>query len=228
MKILIVYAHPEPQSFNGSLKDKAVETLQKEGHEVVVSDLYAMHFDPVAGKNDFKRLSNPDFFKYAKEQQHALNNDLLADPIKEEYEKLLWADFVIFQFPIWWFSMPAILKGWFDKVFLYSGIYGGEFGKYDKGALVGKKAIISATTSSPEVSYQPDGYSGDIHNQILFSINHGMIYFSGMTPIEPFIAYRISRDYNVRQNYLKQWEELLNNLENLPTIQYPSLDYFEQ
>lgn len=92
MKILIVYAHPEPQSFNGSLKDKAVETLQKQGHEAIVSDLYAMNFDPVAGKHDFKRLSNPDFFKYAKEQQHALTNDLLTDPIKEEYEKLLWAD----------------------------------------------------------------------------------------------------------------------------------------
>lgn len=228
MKILIVYAHPEPQSFNGSLKEKAVETLKKQGHDVIVSDLYAMHFNPVASKNDFKKLSNPNFLKYAIEQKHALSNDLLTEPIKEEYEKLLWAEFVIFQFPVWWFGMPAILKGWFDKIFLYNGIYGGEFGKYDKGALTGKRAMISTTTSSPEASYQPGGYSGDIHTQILFSINHGMIFYSGMTPVEPFIAYRISRDKSVRQHYLKQWETLLVNLEHLPTISYPNLDHFDE
>ena len=67
MKSLIVYAHPEPKSFNGALKDKR-ETLEAQGYEVKVSDLYAMDFDPVARK-DFKNLTDPEFFKYAVEQK---------------------------------------------------------------------------------------------------------------------------------------------------------------
>lgn len=96
MKALIVYAHPEPKSFNGALKDKAVETLEAQGHEVKVSDLYAMNFDPVARKEDFENLTDPDFFKYAVEQKHAYDNDELTSVIKGEFEKLLWADLVIF------------------------------------------------------------------------------------------------------------------------------------
>lgn len=69
MKALIVYAHPEPKSFNGALKDKAVETLEAQGYEVKVSDLYAMDFDPVARKEDFKNLTDSEFFKYAIEQK---------------------------------------------------------------------------------------------------------------------------------------------------------------
>ena len=52
--VLIVYAHPEPKSFNGALKDAAAETLRAQGHDVVVSDLYEMGFDPVASKESFK------------------------------------------------------------------------------------------------------------------------------------------------------------------------------
>jgi NAD(P)H dehydrogenase (quinone) len=135
--------------------------------------------------------------------------------------------FFYISIPVWWFGMPAILKGWFDKVFLYNGIYGGTFGKYESGALLGKKAMISATTSSPENSYQPGGYSGDIHEQILFPINHGMLHFSGMAPVEPFIAYSVSRSDAVREQYLKEWEEVLTNLTQRPALDYSHLEKFD-
>ena len=58
MKVLIVSAHEEPQSFNAALKDHAVRVLTNDGHSVEVSDLYAMNFDPVGGKRDFVELAN--------------------------------------------------------------------------------------------------------------------------------------------------------------------------
>ena len=63
-----------------------------------------------------------------------------------------------FQFPLWWFSVPAILKGWFDKIFMFGGIYGGEYDRYDKARLTDKIAMISTTTGSPEGSYAANGF----------------------------------------------------------------------
>ena len=72
MNILIVYAHPEPKSFNGAMKDVAVETLRSAGHEVVVSDLYTMRFNPVVGPEDFSNeRADPEFFSVQKEQTKA-------------------------------------------------------------------------------------------------------------------------------------------------------------
>ena len=67
-KVLIVNAHPENASFCSSLRDIARDHFISKGYEVKESDLYAMNFDPVGGKNDFKALANKDFFKYQTEQ----------------------------------------------------------------------------------------------------------------------------------------------------------------
>lgn len=226
MKVFIVYAHPEPQSFNAAMKNTMVETLENEGHEVKVSDLYAMSFDPVAKKEDFLELGDEQFFKYAKEQQHAYRNQTLNPVIQEEFDKLLWADFIIFQFPMWWFSVPAILKGWFDKVLLFGGIYGGEYGRYNQARLKGKIGMLSLTTGSPKGSYAPDGFSGDIHEQILYHINHGVLYFSGMTPLEPFIAYTVSHDEDERKAYLESLSNRVKNINDIPRISYHKFEDF--
>ncbi len=104
MHILIVYAHHEPQSFNGALKDRAVSTLQQQGHQVKVSDLYAMNFQAIATHDDFLAQERSDFLKYQAEQIHATATRSFAEDIREEQAKLSWADLIIFQFPLWWFS----------------------------------------------------------------------------------------------------------------------------
>ncbi|GAA6826729.1 MAG: NAD(P)H-dependent oxidoreductase [Staphylococcus epidermidis] len=193
MNILIVYAHPEPQSFNSKLKDIAQTVLKENGNNVVVSDLYKMNFNPVAQKSDFKYLKNNNFFKYPIEQEHAYKNNILSKEIKSELSKLLWADIIIFQFPLWWSSVPAILKGWFDKVLIYGGIYGGAYGKFKNARLSNKKAIISTTTGS----------SGDIHKQVLFHISHGIVEYTGMQCLDTLIAYEIDKDQNSRDEYIE-------------------------
>jgi NAD(P)H dehydrogenase (quinone) len=74
MNVLLVYAHPEPASFNGALKDLAVEVLTGAGHSVEVSDLYAMRFDPVTGPGDFLRPPS------ISSQEHVLEHHCLKPP----------------------------------------------------------------------------------------------------------------------------------------------------
>ncbi|VTQ13779.1 NAD(P)H quinone oxidoreductase [Pseudomonas aeruginosa] len=120
MNVLIVHAHNEPQSFTHALCDQACETLAGQGHAVQVSDLYAMNWNPVASAADFAERADPDYLVYALEQRESVKRQSLAADIQAELDKLLWADLLILNFPIYWFSVPAILKGWFDRV-LVSG-----------------------------------------------------------------------------------------------------------
>ena len=100
MKVLIIYAHPEPKSFNGAMNDVAMETLRGAGHEVVVSDLYAMRFNPIASDGDFEgERANTEFLSYATEQTKAFETKTQAADIVVEQEKLARAELVIFQFP---------------------------------------------------------------------------------------------------------------------------------
>jgi len=78
MKVLIVHAHPEPQSFTAALRDQAVATLQAQGHEVQVSDLYKMNWNPVASDADFSNRENPEYLVYALEQRLGVKSQSLA------------------------------------------------------------------------------------------------------------------------------------------------------
>ena len=89
MNVLIVHAHPEPQSFNTALRDHSVKILAELGHTVEVSDLYAMGFNPVSGPDDFTDRANPDYLVYALEQRHGHETGTLAPDIAAEID--MWA-----------------------------------------------------------------------------------------------------------------------------------------
>lgn len=226
MNVLIVYAHPEPRSFNGAMKDLAVETLMAAGHNVVVSDLYAMGFDPVAGRNDMTgELTDPDFFSLASEQTAAFDTGRTAPDIAAEMAKLQAADFVIFQFPVWWFGMPAILKGWADRVFARGFAYiSGR--KYDTGMFKGKLAMIAATTGTSADTYAPDGIDGDILT-VLWPIHNGLLKYAGFDVLPPFIAYMPGRvGADGRKVYLDAYRQRLNEIETTPRLFFhPAEDY---
>jgi NAD(P)H dehydrogenase (quinone) len=142
MKIFLVYAHPEPRSFNGAMKDLAVSTLTKQGHEVVVSDLYAIAFWAGAGRKDFV-VQDDGALNLQAGQLLAANNAGFAPEIASEIEKLQDCDLFILQFPLWWFFIPGIVKGWIDRVFAYGVTYGPSTN------LVGRKAMVVTTTGGP-------------------------------------------------------------------------------
>lgn len=189
MQVLIVYAHPEPASFNGALKDLAVSALTEAGHDVTVSDLYAQGFSAVAGPDDVAGRSNEQIFNLGMEQMHAAQQECFTAQIKSEQEKLLAADLLILQFPMWWFSMPALLKGWIDRVFAFGVTY--DFGRtWDQGVFTGRKAMLSLTLSAPEAAFQPDGRNGDME-RVLWPIHAGILALCGYSVLPPFIAHGI-------------------------------------
>jgi len=111
MKVLIVHAHPEPQSFTAALRDQAIATLQAQGHEVMRSDLYAMGWKAVFDAQDFPERVQRDRLSFIDESRHAFAQACQTADVQAEQHKLQEADAVILHFPLWWFSMPAIMKG---------------------------------------------------------------------------------------------------------------------
>ena len=183
----IVYWHPEPQSFNGAMFRAACDTLGAAGHEVRTSDLHAMRFDPVSGRKNFTSVKNPDYFKQQAEETFATEQGGFVPEIEAEMEKVEWCDLMIWQFPLWWFALPATLKGWVDRVLAMGRTYGG--GRiYDKGVFRGKRALLSLTTGGPETAYLKGGFNGDI-TAMLRPIHRGILQFVGFDVLQPQIVY---------------------------------------
>ena len=199
MKVLIVFAHPEPRSLNGSLRDVAVSELEAEGHEVRVSDLYAQGWTSDIGRADFPQLPPGARLAPAAASRQAFESGTLTADVKAEIEKLLWADVLILQFPLWWFGMPAMLKGWVDRVFAYGFAYGvGEHSdqrwgdRYGEGRLAGKRAMLIVTAGGWEEHYSARGINGPI-DDLLFPINHGILYYPGYDVLPPFVVYKADK-----------------------------------
>ena len=198
-KILIVHAHPEPGSLTSALKGHAVETLAGLGHQVQVSDLYASGWNAVAGWTDFLHPQKPDRLVYGAESGHAFATNSQAPDVTAEQHKLLWADAVLLSFPIWWFGMPAILKGWVDRVFALGFAYGvGEHGgerwgdRYGEGVLSGRRAMLLVTMGGQETHYSARGVNGAL-DDLLWPIQHGMLFYPGMEVLPPFALYQTHR-----------------------------------
>lgn len=226
MRYFIVHAHPEPKSLNGALTRTAAEALTAAGHEFVISDLYAMRFDPVSDRRNFTTVKDPAFFKQQQEELFATERDGFAPAIATEMAKVERCDVLVFQFPLWWFGLPAILKGWVDRVFAMGRTYGG--GRwYDDGVFKGKRAMLSLTTGGPETMYGPDGLNGDL-DAILFPINHGILAFTGFAVVPPFVAWAAAHVGDARRaDYLRRHADRLLRIMELTPIAYPPLHAYE-
>jgi NAD(P)H dehydrogenase (quinone) len=196
MNVLIVFAHPEPRSLNAALRDIAVRELGAQGHTVCVSDLYAMGWKAGVDRDDFPQLAPDTRLKVPKASHGAFEANVLTADVKAEQEKLLWADLLILQFPLWWFTMPAILKGWVDRVFAYGFAYGvGEHNecrwgdRYGEGTFAGKRAMVITTAGGWAEHYAPRGINGPI-DDLLFPIHHGILFYPGYDVLPPFVAYK--------------------------------------
>jgi len=209
MNVLLVYAHPEPRSLNGALRDFTVERLSEAGHTVQVSDLYAVNWKATLDAEDSTQRLDPGRFNPSLDSKHAYVNGLQRADIAREQEKLMWADAVILQFPLWWFSMPAILKGWVERVYAYGFAYGvGEHSdthwgdRYGEGTLAGKRAMLVVTTGGWASHYGPRGINGPMED-ILFPIHHGILYYPGFDVLPPYVVHRTSRVDEARFNAIR-------------------------
>ncbi|WP_191089700.1 NAD(P)H-dependent oxidoreductase [Nesterenkonia ebinurensis] len=187
--ILWLSAHPEHRSLNGSLRRDGIGHLESAGHTVLDSDLYAMDWNPVVRQADAGTLEDGRFHVTA-DVRDAYLQERLPNDVASEQEKLLRADAVVVQFPLWWYGMPAILKGWFDRVFISGFAFGkdastGQRLRYEQGPFTGKRALAAVTLGDRPASIGPRGKSGEL-NELLFGLLHGTFAYTGMSVLDPW------------------------------------------
>jgi len=194
VKVHLVVAHPEKESFNLALHQTAVNVLNDERVKISASDLYAEKFDPVASRSDICNYPSEEFFSLAKAQRWALSNDSFVKSIAEEQSKLKSCDVLVLQFPLWWWSFPAVLKGWVDRV-LTSGF------AYGKGAtLTPRRVMYSITTSGASSKEELQYYQNKIDG-----LYQDIFGFMGWDVLPAFIA------HGVQQKSKAERVEILNN-----------------
>jgi len=236
MHVLVVFCHPEPGSFNGALKDLAVETFNRLGHTAEVADLHAEGFDPVERARHYARREDPDRFNAMNEQRHAGLTDTLPGDVAQEIERLERADLVVLQFPLWWHAQPAMLKGWFDRVFVNGRLYTSTM-RYDRGYFRGRKAICSVTTGAPEAAFQGNGRGGNI--DVMMWPIHYSLYYMGFTVLTPFLSFgindhtgytRIEGDGFVRhiEERMAAWKRTLETVDEADAISFPGWDDWDE
>lgn len=211
LNALIVYAHPEPKSFNGALFQTAVSALEDAGYTVATTDLYSIGFNPTSDRRNFTTVTNPDYLKLQLEEAYASEHDGFAADVESEIRKVEAADLLILQFPLWWFGLPAILKGWVDRVFVMGRTYGnGSF--YEAGVFRGKRALLSLTTGGPEEAYLKGAFNGDI-NAVLRPIHRGILRFVGFDVLAPQIHYGpVRASDEERRSWLNAYAARLRNI----------------
>ena len=191
MKCLVVYAHPNPFSFNHAVKNEVVNVLKSKGHEVKITDLYDMEFDPVLKPEDFNLM---------------FNGKVAAD-IKPEQDKIAWADMIIAVYPIWWTGFPAILKGYFDRTLTYGFAYAFEEGRLVQ-PLKDKRALLISTHGQPKELYEAGMYQSLINTQDV-----GVFEFCGIKADQHiFFPAMMQSSEETRKDYLKSLKETLEKL----------------
>ena len=211
MNILYVYAHPNPSSFNGMLQQYALDLFTKLKSNVKFSNLYADNFKAIADWDDFNLDEVEINSQYFLAQQNAYKNQKLSVDISSELTKIAWADHIIFQFPLWWFSTPAILKGWIDRVLVKGFAY--DAGKiFNDGLLKGKTASLVVNTKSTESAYQINGLHQATIDTFLHHIHH-TLHFVGVKTLSPFVTYSaFNLDAEQKEKIVKNYLAYLKNL----------------
>ena len=184
MKVYIIYTHPNPKSFNHAILESFTKGLAEAGHSFEISDLYADNFKADLEVKDL-------------EQFHA---GKMPEDIKFYQDKISASDAMVFIYPVWWISPPALLKGWLDRVFSLGFAFGsGESGLIP--LLKQRKALIMNTCGLTEKDYQDYGFK----DAICKAMGDGTLRFCGIQNVEHVFFYNVvGTDDNTRKGYLEQ------------------------
>jgi len=182
MKILAVLAHPNTDSFTRALLDEFVASAESTGHSVVIADLHAEGFDP--------NFNMHDVAVYGGQAE-------VSDEIVAEQKRIMDADAMAFFFPLWWWSMPAILKGWIDRVF--SSGFAFEFiDGHSSGLLTHKKVALFCPAATDQGYYRRYGY----HSGFQRLVDAGIFGYCGIADVETHIFPEVEDNEEARERHL--------------------------
>ncbi|RQO38262.1 NAD(P)H dehydrogenase [Chryseobacterium sp. KBW03] len=188
MRHLIIYAHPNENSLNHSLLNTVVETLQSRNQEVIVRDLYKIGFNPV----------------FSLEDMQGQFQGKLSDDVKLEQEHISWAEQITFIYPIWWTGLPAMMKGYIDRVFSYGFAYRYDHG-IQKGLLKGKKTVIINTHGKSHEEYEKTG----MDKALTLTSDNGIFIYSGLEIIRHLFFDKADK---ASSENLEIWKDQIRNL----------------
>ena len=188
MNVLIIYAHPNPRSFNRAILDRVDATLREQGHATQIHDLYQMQFRCVLDSEDLLRNWRGN----------------LADDVQCEQAAVRWAQGLVLIYPIWWFGPPAILKGWIDRVFTRKFAFDIDaHGMH--GLLTHERALILNTLGGDEATYQRERW----HELLVRPIAEGVLGACGVRNVVHQAFYEVpSISHAERQAMLDQVHDL--------------------
>jgi NAD(P)H dehydrogenase (quinone) len=226
-KVHVVHAHPEPRSFCTAMAHEARRLMELRGDDVSFSDLYALDFDPVARASEFAERANVDYLVYSLEQRHALVHDTLASGVRREVDALLASDTLMLVFPLYWFSVPALIKGWIDRCFLSGAPYGGKR-IYGRGGMVGKRAVVGVTLGGREHMFGEQGIHGELAGGMLRHLLQGTLGYVGFEVLEPFFAWHVPYCTDEQRSAtMARWRDFIDRLDEQPRIPMPRLEDYD-
>ncbi|MCP4958961.1 MAG: NAD(P)H-dependent oxidoreductase [Actinomycetia bacterium] len=234
MKAHIVLAHPERHSFNGLLADTSKSRLDSAGWEVTFSDLYGMGFDPREASEHYTERSDEARFHAQTEQRFSADNDATPADVQAEIDKVLACDLLVVHFPLWWFGMPAIMKGWLDRVFVYGKMYRSAM-RYDAGICAGKKMIACVTTGASANSCSFNGREADTR-LLVWPLVFPFRYV-GFDVLEPEVLHGIGGvafteghddGTSALDRFAQHWSEQIANVSARPVLPYNRDDEFDE
>jgi len=182
MKVLVVFVHPRRDSFTGAVLDSFLEGLNDAGHEAAVADLYGEGFDPRFGDADFS---------------HFNGLGPIPEEIRDEQRRIESADGLVFIFPVWWWSTPAMLKGWIDRVFTGGWAYDYVDGK-SAGLLKDRPVLWLASAAVGPETYAKYGYDKAMKTQI----DTGILAFCGLDNVAGRLLYDVGEDRAITDAHL--------------------------
>ncbi|PTT34774.1 NAD(P)H dehydrogenase [Chryseobacterium sp. HMWF028] len=196
MRHLIIYAHPNENSLNYQLLNTVVETLQSRNEEIIVRDLYTIGFDPVLSLADMQGQRMGE----------------ISDDVKTEQEHISWAEQITFIYPIWWTGLPAMMKGYIDRVFSYGFAYRYDQG-IQKGLLKGKKAVIINTHGKSHEEYEKMG----MDKALTLTSDNGIFIYSGLEIIRHLFFDKADK---TSPENLEIWNDQIKNLYSEHVLNY--------
>lgn len=183
MRILTVFAHPTRTSYTGAVLDAFLTGLDDAGHEWELADLYREGFDPLFKPADYAQFTTGP-------------EDMPADVLAEQ-ERVRRAQAIAFVFPVWWWSFPAMLKGWIDRVWCNGWAYDftieRSLGRLD----LTKAALLCPGGSSADI-YRRYGY----HDAMRRCIDVGVLGYCGIDTVDMHIFPGVDDDAEGRAEYL--------------------------
>jgi len=224
---LVVFAHPNPKSYCGALRDITVQKLTSMGFKVIESDLYKMNFQAVFTLKEVN-AEPKEGVSVSEEMLKTVQAHKIESDVQVEIDKIQSASYIIFIAPTWWGTVPAILKGWFDRVLLKGAAFDVPYGVFEGGYFKGKKCLLVTSTGWPKDYFAKEGKGagGQTIEENYWHIIQGVFSFCGMETLPIFACYGMDiADKEERIKVLNDYEEKLGSIEKQEVIKCPLLHY---